>query len=147
MAKRNKIRYQSKPKDKVIITLTGAIYLRYEDDEAIEQPVKGDVMVYPYNDALNSTRQGDYYSTGFSGYFKVDVFEGNVWCLVLLNDIFPHQEHHFSKSECPIDTFNLCAEILRGLAGKRLVRTYREHYELDMEDDAPPSKENTSKNS
>ena len=131
MGKRNKIRYQSKPKDKVIIVLTGKVYLKYVDDEAIDLAKKGDMLVYPCNDALNSTRQGDYESTGFSGYFKVDVFEGNVWCPLLTNDIFSQKENHFSKTECPIDTYHLCEEILHMLSGRALVRTYREHYELE----------------
>jgi hypothetical protein len=139
MGKRNKIRYQSKAKDKVCITLTGQVYLQYEDEEAIEQARKGDLLVYPFDDALSSTRQGDYYATGFSGYFKVNVFEGNVWCLVLVNDIFPHSEHHFSKKECPIDTYRLCAKILRSLAGKTLVRSYREHYALEDSETANPA--------
>lgn len=131
MGKRNKIRYQSKEKPKVSITLTGTVYLKYVDDEAIETPLRGDLLVYPQNDALNSTRLGDYDSTGFVGYFKADVFEGNVWCPVLLTEIFLHREHHFSKTECPIDTYALCADILKALQGRTLTRTYREHYELD----------------
>jgi hypothetical protein len=136
MGKRNKIRYQSKPKDKVCITLTGNIHLKYEDDEAIDAAKRGDLLVYPCNEALNSTRVGEYYSTGFAGYFKVDVFEGNVWCPVLLHGIFLHRENHFSKSECPIDTYRLCRELLAPWAGKTLVRTYREHYEPE---DSEPS--------
>jgi hypothetical protein len=131
MGKRNKIRYQSKPKDPVIITLTGNVFLRYEDEEAIDKAVRGDLLVYPCNDALNSNRQGDYTSTGFTGYFKVDVFEGNVWCPLILTTVFPGNEHHFGKKECPIDTYGLCAEILKAMAGRQLVRTYREHYELE----------------
>ncbi len=142
MGKRNKIRYQSKPKDKVTIVLTGQVFLKYQDDDAIDLAKKGDMLVYPCNDALNSTRLGDYGSTGFSGYFKVDVFEGNVWCPVLLNDIFMHKEHYFSKTECPIDTYELCADILRSFIGTTLVRTYREHYELHTESDEPNDKKN-----
>src|SRR4051812_41254339 len=101
MSKSNKVRYKATPKEKKTILLTGAVYLEYVDDEALERPQRGDLMVYPFNDLLTTTRQGDYSSTGFSGYFKVNVFEGNVWCLVLVNDIFPDHEHHFSKTECP----------------------------------------------
>ena len=140
MAKRNKVRYQVKAKNKVIITLTGTVYLKYTDDEIIEQAKRGDLLTFPQNEALNTTRQGDYESTGFSGYFKVDVFEGNVWCPVLLNDIFPQRENHFSKTECPIDTFQLCGEMLVALAGKTLVRTYREHYILE-ESEEPAEEE------
>jgi len=135
--RRNKVRYQSKPKEKVRITLTGQVYLRYVDEEAIEQPKRGDMLVYPCNDALNTTRQGDYDATGFSGYFKVDVFEGNVWCPVIATSIFPDKENHFSKTECPIDTYELCLESLRAMTGKNLVRTYREHYiPEDAQDEA-----------
>ena len=133
MGKRNKIRYQATVKEKKLVALSGMVYLRYEDEEAIEQGAKGDLLAYPYNDELNSTRQGDYYSTGFSGYFKLEMHDGKQWRLVILDDIFTQREHHFSKTECPIDTYNLCAEMLKALAGRNMVRTYREHYELDTE--------------
>lgn len=126
--KRNKIRYQSKPKEKVRIVLTGNVYLQYEDDEAIDAARKGDLMVHAHNEALHTHRQGEYFTTGLSGYFKVDVFEGNVWCPVILTEVFPDKENYFSKSECPIDTYELMAETLLGMKGKALVRTYREHY-------------------
>ena len=129
--KRNKIRYQSTPKKRVAITLTGRIWLKYRDEEAMEQAQKGDLMLHPYNDLLRTARQGDYESTGFSGYFKVDVHDGQQWCAVLAGDIFPQREHYFSKSECPIDTYALCADMLRVLKGRTLVRRYREHYELE----------------
>lgn len=138
--KRNKIRYQAKQKEKVLITLSGKIFLKYVDDEAIEQAGKGDLMLYPYNDSLNSTRLGEYGSTGYVGYFKVDVHDGRQWCLVLLNAIFEHSEHHFAKKERPIDTYGICKEILEGLKGKPLLRTYREHYTLS--EDAAGDEEN-----
>lgn len=129
MGKRNKIRYQSHEKPRVELTLTGNVYLQYVDDEALQSPQKGDLMVYPFNDALHTARMGDYGSTGFTGYFKADVYDGWGWRLVLLGDIFTHQENHFAKSERPIDTYGLCREILLSWAGKKLQRTYREHYE------------------
>ncbi len=131
MAKHNKVRYQAKEKTKVTIILTGEIFLQYVDDEEAQHASKGDLLVYPFNEALNTTRQGDYEATGFSGYFKVDVSDGKEWQPLLLNEIFKNNEQHFSKSERPIDTYNLCEEILRGFAGATIVRTYREHYELD----------------
>src|SRR5688572_20310955 len=110
MGKRNKIRYQSEKKPKVLITLTGKVLLRYVDDEEIEAARKGDLMVYPNNEALNSTRLGDYESTGFSGYFKVDVHDGRQWQPVIISDIFPAHENHFAKSERPMDTYSVCSE-------------------------------------
>lgn len=130
MAKHNKVRYQVKEKTKVTITLTGVVFLQYVDDEEASQAKKGDLLVYPYDEALNTTRQGEYEATGFSGYFKVDVSDGREWQPLLLGEIFKNNEQYFSKSERPIDTYNLCEEILRGLAGSTIVRTYREHYEL-----------------
>ena len=129
--KRNKIRYTSKPVERIEILLTGQVYLQYVDDEALERPKKGDLKVYPYNDALHSIRQGDYESTGFSGYFKTDVFDGKKWCLVLLNEIFPNQENHFGKKECPIDTYAICHEMLVALKGRAVLRTYRAHSYLE----------------
>lgn len=130
--KRNKIRYQSKVQEKILITLTGKVYLRYdeEDELAMQSAAKGDLLAYPQNTALNSTRCGDYGSTGFSGYFKLDVFDGKNWQPLILNEFFLHNENHFSKSECPIDTYDYCVEILQGFIGKSVQRTYREHYEL-----------------
>lgn len=130
MAKRNKITYQVKEKTKVTMQLTGVVYLQYVDDEAALSAQKGDVLVYANNEALHTTKQGEYHSTGFTGYFKVDVSDGKIWQPLLLNDIFKENENHFAKSERPIDTYHLCEEILRSLAGATLERTYREHYQL-----------------
>ena len=129
MTKNNKKRYQVKDKPKVTINLTGIVFLQYVDDEAATMAQKGDLLVYPYNDALNTTRLGEYNNTGFTGYFKADVSDGKVWQPLLLGQIFKNNVQYFAKTERPIDTYNLCAEILRNNAGMTLVRTYREHYE------------------
>lgn len=130
MGKRNKIRYQSRPKDRPSIVLTGKVYLRHRDEDEIQGAVKGDLLAHPANDALNSHRLGEYDATGFSGYFRLDVFDGRTWQPVTLVEVFPGREHYFSKSECPIDTFALCESLLKQLAGRNLTRSYREHYEL-----------------
>jgi hypothetical protein len=129
MSKRNKIRYKAKPVIRQLIKLTGNVYLQQRDDDQIAAAVRGDFAVYPKCDALETTRVGDYGGTGMSGYFKVDVNDGKQWCAVLIQDIFPGRQHHFSKTECPIDTYELCAEMLKAMQGKNLQRTYREHYE------------------
>ena len=129
--KRNKIRYQSKPVARIEIVCTGNAFLRHVDDDAIATAQKGDFQLYAYNEGLNGNRLGEYEATGLSGYFKIDVYDGKKWCLVLLNDIFPHRENHFSKKEYPIDTYGLCKELVQALKGRILLRTYREHYELE----------------
>ncbi len=126
--KRNKVRYQSTPKKRVEIILTGMVYLMFRDEDAIATAQKGDLLVFPNNEALHTNRQGEYEATGFTGYFKVDVCSGKEWLPVLIQSIFPEHENHFSKSERPIDTFNLIAEILEGMKEKTLLRTYREHF-------------------
>jgi hypothetical protein len=131
MARHNKLRYQVKEKTKVTIVLTGVVFLQYVDDEAALEAQKGDLLVYPQNEALHSTRLAEYGNTGLTGYFKVDVSDGKVWQPLLFGEIFKNNEHHFSKTERPIDTYNLCAEILRNQAGLTLIRTYREHYQPD----------------
>lgn len=130
MAKHNKLRYQVKEKTRVTIALTGVVFLQYVDDEAALQAQKGDLLVYPQNEALHSTRLGEYGITGLTGYFKVDISDGKTWQPLLLGEIFENNEHHFSKTERPIDTYKLCAEILRNQSGAIVVRTYREHYQL-----------------
>jgi hypothetical protein len=129
--KRNKLRYQSHQKPRIAIILSGEIYLRHRDEEQIHAASKGDIMLHPYNDALNNNALGEYEATGFSGYFKVDVCDGKQWCALLSQPFFPENEHHFSKKERPIDTFELCAGMLRAFAGRAVVRTYREHYTLE----------------
>jgi hypothetical protein len=132
--KRNKIRYKSEPKVEKRLTLTGTSFLMYRDDTEALHAQAGDVLFYPQNDALNTTRQGEYASDGFAGYFKMDVSDGKTWCAVILPEIFTEHQHHFSKKEFPIDTFAVCEEIIASMAGRQLRRTYREHYEL-LEDE------------
>lgn len=130
MGKRNKVRYTASPKSRVAIVLNGNVYLQYRDDE-LAQSVKGDLLVFAECKQLHTNYLAEYEQTGFTGYFKVDVFDGKDWQPVILNDIFDHHEHHFCKTERPIDTYNLCREMLQKLAGRSLTRTYREHYELE----------------
>jgi hypothetical protein len=133
MGKRNKIRYQSEEKVRIEIVLTGKVMLQYRDSEEMLQAVKGDLLVYAYNDALNTTRCGEYDATGFVGYFKLDVFDGKDWKPVLSNTVFSDNQQHFSKKDKPIDTFFMFEDMLKGLQGRSVVRTYREHYTLEEE--------------
>lgn len=132
--KHNKKRYQREEKPLKPIVLSGNVFLEYVDDEALAKPAKGDVKMFASCKELHTTYLGAYEYTGFVGYFKVDVFDGYDWKPVILSELFPGREHYFSKSECPIDTYRLCAEIIARLKGRSLKRTYREHYELMDED-------------
>ncbi len=132
MAKRNKITYTSTPKQRSGITLNGNVYLQYRDEEKAES-MRGDLLLFAECKQLHTNFLAEYERTGFTGYFKVDVFDGKDWQPVILNEIFEHHEHHFSRKDRPLDTFNLCHEMLVALKGKNLSRTYREHYELAEE--------------
>jgi hypothetical protein len=134
MGKRNKITYTATPKKRVDIALTGNVYLQYRDDERVEKTHKGDLLVYAECKQLHTNYLGEYERTGFTGYFKVDVFDGSEWRAVLLNDIFPSNEHHFSRTERSIDTYHLIYDMLTALARKPLTRTYREHYMLAVDE-------------
>ena len=133
MGKKNKIRYTAKEKPKQTIILSGQIGLQYVDDEPLAAPKKGDLALFPKCDAWHEAEEVQYTTTGFSGYFKVDVWDGKKWCPVVLSELFPRKEHYFSKKEQAMDCYQLCRELLLEHQGKNLVRTYREHYEL-MED-------------
>lgn len=128
--KHNKKRYQREDKPKKLITLSGQIFLAYEDDEAIAAAKKGDIKCFASCRELHEQYQGAYEYTGFTGFFKLDVYDGYAWKPVVLSEIFPDREHYFTKSECPIDTYRICKEKLQALKGRQLMRTYREHFEL-----------------
>lgn len=127
MGKR-KITYTSEQKNRPTITLTGDVWLQYRDED--HETKKGDLLAFAECKQLHTNYFAEYAQTGFTGYFKVDVFDGKEWQPVILNEIFENHEHHFSRTERPIDTFEFIKEMLTALAGKKLTRTYREHYEL-----------------
>ena len=135
MGKKNKIRYVSKDKPKKLIEISGAIGLQYIDEEQLSSPAKGDLKLFPKCDELHEAYFAQYDATGFSGYFKVDIWDGYKWCPVVLAEIFPRRDHYFSKKEMPIDCYHLCCDILLELKGQKLAKTYREHYELVETDD------------
>lgn len=128
--KHNKKRYQREEKPKKPIVLSGNIFLEYVDDDALEKAKRGDLKLFASCKELHAQYMGAYDCTGFVGYFKVDVFDDYRWQPVIITELFPNREHYFTKSECPIDTYKLCTDILKTFKGKMLMRTYREHYEL-----------------
>jgi hypothetical protein len=128
---RRKITYTATPKKRVPIELTGTVYLQYVDDAQSAIAKKGDLLVYAECKQLHTNYYAQYENTGFTGYFRVDVSDGTDWQPVILNEIFAGHEHYFSRTERPIDTYNLIKEMLTALAGRILTRTYREHYELE----------------
>lgn len=128
MGKRNKLRYTTKGNPFPLIVMTGKVYLRHRDEEAIATAEKGDIFVYLSTDILLGRRLGDYDAMGLEGYLKTDVFDGKAWRPLSLEEFFPGREYYFGKRERPADTFQFCLGTLTATAGTKLMRTYREHY-------------------
>jgi len=144
MAKRNKLRYQSQGNSFPPIILTGNVFLRHVEAEAIAMAVKGDLQVFLSTDSIiYNTQIGNYEAMGYDGYLKADVFDGKGWKPVSLEEFFTNREYYFGKRERPIDTYHLCIGILCGFQGGTLMRTYREHYVLTQPSDLPEESEET----
>lgn len=117
------------------IRLSGRVFLREEVENDPEfTPEKGDAWMYIYEPAGVPGGRSSYIPAA-AGYFKVEVFEGRRWFLLAADAVFSEKEHHFSRGTLPFDTFELCAERIVQHAGKMLARTYREHYEIMLEDE------------
>ena len=124
-----KKRYQSKGNTYPTITLTGRSYLlhRYENDGAPLE--KGDVLFYLHTDTIGREQDNPgYEDVGGAGYLKAMVYDGKDWQYLIMDDVFAEREHHFSKKERPLDTYAICAEVVKEAAGTVLQRTYRLHY-------------------
>lgn len=112
--------------------LTGNVYLKYEDEEQMAAPEKGDIFMYLNTE--NTTKvaiKGDYFRTGYAGYFKADIFDGKEWQLLNIGEFCEDKENYFTKSECSIDTYHFCSELLRQKEGAEVFKGYRGgHYSL-----------------
>ncbi len=129
--KHNKKRYIAKPKARDSFALSGRVFLRFRDEEAMLQAGRGDALLYPSIEALCHAQE--YEAPRHAGYFKVDVHDGKDWKPLLLQGLFEMEEHRFAKSDRPADVAALCAETLIACKGKTVERTYREHLRLQGE--------------
>ncbi len=135
--KHNKKRYQATPKPPHPIVATGRVsLLHYDDDEAaLCAPKKGDMRASPSTPELhNGLTTGAYNATGFEGYFRLEIYSGDVWLPVVLQSVFPGREHYYSKHDRSIDVYALLVPMLAALQGRCFTRTYREHYTLEEND-------------
>ena len=131
-----RLRYQSQGNTFARIALTGAVALKYVEDERLETPAKGDMMLYLSCENNPSLEPWNFERTGRAGYLRADVHDGRTWRPLSLEEFFDDREYFFSKSERAIDTALLCRGALEGFAGRQLMRTYREHYVLEPEGQA-----------
>ena len=129
MPKRRKVRYTSKGNPFPTFTTTGRVYLKHEEDKAIAAAEKGDIYLYMHLERADRGEiEPDYYAIGDAGYLKAMVHDGRGWKPLLTDIFFPQREHRFGKRERPIDTCDVCRELLETHQGTVLERTYREHY-------------------
>jgi hypothetical protein len=111
------------------LVLSGNVYLRQRDEEAIANPKIGDVYLYLNDETeLYGILMNDYQIKGYKGYFKIKIYDGRAWCFMDSLDFFEDRIHQFGKSEICFYTFKLCQERMQQAVGTKVYRTYREHY-------------------
>lgn len=115
-------------KEQKTISLSGNVYLEYEDSEEISSAKQGDLAFYLILELESADPEIVYLHKGNRGYFKAKIFDGKAWCHINLAEILTSKENHFSKNEIPIYSYNLCKEILSSKQGEIFYKTYRNHY-------------------
>jgi hypothetical protein len=130
MGNKRKLTYQSKGNQFPTLTLTGKTYLLHYVEAELEELNKGDVLFYLHGDTSSRERDNPMYDqTGGAGYLKAMVYDGKEWQFMLMDDIFAGREHHYAKTERPLDTYAVCEEVIAKAGGTVMQRKYRQHYE------------------
>jgi hypothetical protein len=134
MGTKRKVRYTSHYQESgsayPTLILTGRSFLLHEEETEKEELQRGDVLFYLFGDTAGRDRDNPLYDQlGGAGYLKAMVYDGKDWQFLLMDEIFAHREHHYSKKELPLDTYAVCKEVIANHAGLELERRYRQHYE------------------
>ena len=131
--KRVKKRYVSRGNPYPTIVLSGEVFLKYQDEEAMRTAKKGDVCLYLNTDGASFPLiKGDYDALGQEGFFKGTLYDGKRWQRLDISDFFSEREQYFGKYERPLDRWHLCREVMARQVGVEMCRTYREHYTILM---------------
>jgi hypothetical protein len=118
---------------KQIIT-TGKVFYKYLDDASCAKI--GDIMLLLNDDALSSN-VGDYENTSSSGYIKAKIFDGLVWQNIDICEFCTNKENKFTKRHKPIDSMDLCRDIISKCHKINLYRTYRGHFTTEQYQQQP----------
>ena len=131
MGSKRKKRYQSKGNIYPPLVMTGRCYLMDWEESYLDSLQTGDVRFYMAADSMGRDKENPGYDfIGGAGYIKAMIYDGREWQFLVMDDVFTQKEHHFNKKEMPYDTYVICADVIAGLAGAKLYRTYRQHYKL-----------------
>ena len=137
MGHKRKKRYQSKGNPYPPVKLTGRCRLLHWEESYFDDLMLGDLKLFMHRDSLGRERDDPGYEfTGGTGYLKVEIYDGKAWQPVIMDDVLPGREHHFSKTEAPLDTYLLCADLVTQLKDSFMRRTYRSHYEPISDEEA-----------
>lgn len=129
MGNRRKKRYQSKGNIYPPLVITGRCFLRHHEESYLDELQPGDMQFFLASDTSRRDSDDPYYDMiGGSGYLKAEIYDGKNWQFLVMDDFFAGKEHHFGKKERPLDTYFICEEVVRELAGTPTYRTYRSHY-------------------
>jgi hypothetical protein len=145
MVKHVKRRYKSKGNPYPPFPITGRSFLLHYDKSYHDSLQKGDILFYLHTDTTRRNEDNpDYELTGGAGYLKAKVYDGKGWHFLVMEELLPGKEHHFSKKERPLDTFYVCQDAVKQLEGYRVQRSYRQHYHL-LEPETEEQEETTKK--
>lgn len=144
MAKKNKKRYQSKGNPYPPFPITGRSFLLHYHESYQDSLKKGDMLFYMFSDTTRRNEEEPLYEyIGGAGYLKAKIYDGKEWQLIVMEELLPGKEHHFSKKERPLDTYEICREAIAALEGRLVQRGYRQHYHLLEENQAAPEEDAT----
>ncbi len=149
MGHKRKVRYKSSYKETgssfPSLSLTGRCFLLHAEEAETDQLQRGDVLFYLHGDSSGRERDTPLYDlTGGAGYLKSMVYDGKEWQFLLMDQIFAGREHHYSKTERPLDTYAICKEIISRNVGEVMERKYRQHYEPIEKEEAVEADETAS---
>jgi hypothetical protein len=114
--------------------LTGRVFLAFSNEYTTNLPLKGDLLLYRNTDMVGAAGvvQGEYTQLGHAGYFRADIYDGNEWQHIDLDEFMEDRVHHFSKKERPLDVFLLLKPLLEAFKSTPVYRSYRNHYTLHL---------------
>jgi len=121
---------RGRAKNQKKLTISGVSFLELRDDERLCEAAAGDVFFQVDVEGAHYPNDGTYAFKGYKGHFRLRIFDGKIWAFLNQHEFFTNKENQFSKSEFPINCYDLCADMMKKFAGTTIYRTYRDHYTI-----------------